>query len=293
MDVTGPTHETYYFDAAAGRLMGRKWSMRLRGTGGTPTANGTDTLPAGLIASESEHHIAAPLARLLARALPGRDTTFTFGTRDGKVTGVIFVQTERFDSARVESGIARAYGMVGTVQATYDRGRPRSYEATWTDSAARPVNHRLTVQGDRLVIHEDLALDTLPKPATDTTIAVPSGPWMIAEYAMDELLVPIARTLPHDTLLHRVMIFRPTPRHWDTVRVRVRALAETPNAALVLSEFSGTENPTVMIIAPDGTLLYLEDRRDEGWRRVPTRNSHRYAELQAILEALKRTTPSS
>jgi hypothetical protein len=287
-DVSGPTHEVYWFDAAAGRLVGRRWAMKLHGNGGTPAEHGTDTVPAGLTASESEHTISASIARVLYRPLPGRDTTFTFATHNGKVTGIDFTQTEQFDTAGIEAGFARADGMMGTMRATFAHGRPRTYDATWTDSAGRPVYHHLSVQGDRIVLHEDLALDTLPRPAVDTTLTPPSRPWAVAEYAQEELLVPVARTLAPDTLPHAVMIFRPTPRHWDTVRLRVQALAGTPSGPLVVTEFASPEaNPTVMIIASDGTLLYLEDRREQGWRRLPSMRSRRYAELEAIIKSLK------
>lgn len=284
MDVSGPTHEIYWFDAAAGRLVGRRWAMKLHGSGGTPTEHGTDTVPAGLTASESEHVLSTPIARVLYRQLPGRDTTYTFNIQSGRVTGIIFAQTERFDSAGIESGFQRNDGMLGTVRATFAAGRPRTYDAIWTDSAARPVYHHLTVQGDRIVLHEDLGLDTLPKPGVDTTFAAPSGPWAVAEYAEDELLAPIIRTFAQDTLTHAVLIFRPTPRHWDTVRIRVKPVS----GALVVAMRAGTESkPTGMIVANDGTLLFVEAPREYGSRRLPSMKSRRYTELDGILGILK------
>lgn len=289
MDVTGPTHETYWFDARAGRLVARRWSMSLRGQGGTPTAKGSDTVPAGLIASESERLIPAASAHALVRGLGGPDTTITFATQKGTPTGQIFVQTERFDTSadqvHIESAFARADGMIGTVRASYRRGQARDYDAVWTDSTARPVHHRLTVQGHSIAVHEDLSLDTLVRPTIDTTIAVPDSAWAIAEYAMDELLVPVTRTLPRDTI-RNVVVFRPTPRRWDTVRVRLKDLTVNGRHALVVYVFSEREpKPTVLIVSQDGTLLYAEDTRVSGSRRLPQEGSRRYSELQAIIKS--------
>jgi hypothetical protein len=298
MDVTGPTHEMYWFDARAGRLMARRWSMSLHGHGGIPTANGTDTVPAGLIASESERVITASVAHALGRNLGGPDTTVTFATQNGTPTGQVFVQTERFDSSahetHIESGFARADGMIATVRATYRDGQASAYDAVWTDSTARPVHHHFATQGHSIALHEDLSLDTLARPTLDTTIAAPAGSWAIAEYAMDELLVPVARTLARDTILHTVSVFRPTPRRWDTVRMRVKAVTSDRRPALVAYAFStGESKPTVLIISQDGTLLYAEDARAQGRRRLPIQGSRRYAELEAIIKSLRAESPSS
>jgi hypothetical protein len=298
MDVTGPTHEMYWFDARASRLMARRWSMSLHGQGGIPTTNGTDTVPAGLVASESERVITAAIAHALGRNLGGPDTTLTFATENGTPTGQIFVQTERFDSSaeeiHVESGFARADGMIATVRAAYRDGQARAYDAIWTDSTARPVHHRFAIQGHSIVLHEDLSLDTLTRPTIDTTIAAPAGSWAIAEYAMDELLVPVARTLARDTILHTVSVFRPTPRRWDTVRMRVKAVTSDRRPALVVYSFStGASKPTVLIISQDGTLLYTEDARAHGSRRLPQQGSSRYAELEAIIKLLRAGSPTS
>jgi hypothetical protein len=296
MDVDGPTHEVYWFDVNGGRLIGRRWRMDLRGRGGRPTRTGADTTPAGLIALENERVIAAETARLLRRAMPGRDTSVGFQTHHGQPVALIFLQTERVDTTggavTIESGFCRNDGMVGTALATFRSGRLQRYDAMWTDSLARPIRQSVVVRGDSLALHATGALDTLPVPPVDKMISAPRQSWAVADYAMDELLVPMLRTFGQDTIPHAIVVFRPTPRRWDTLQVQVKRLGAGARAPLLAQLRGSARDGTVgMIISEDGTLLYSDDTREYGFRRVPRGDSHRTGELQAILQTLQRPTP--
>jgi hypothetical protein len=76
--------------------------------------------------------------------------------------------------------------------------------------------------------------------------------------------------------------------------MRVKAVTSDRRPALVAYSFStGESKPTVLIISQDGTLLYAEDARVQGRRRLPIQGSRRYAELEAIIKSLRAESPSS
>ena len=46
-------------------------------------------------------------------------------------------------------------------------------------------------------------------------LALPADAWAIADYAMDEHLVPVLMGLPMDGAAHPIHVYRPTPGRWD------------------------------------------------------------------------------
>ncbi|HEV8411010.1 MAG TPA: hypothetical protein VGQ30_10895, partial [Gemmatimonadaceae bacterium] len=110
IDVAGPLTEQFLFDARGGQLIARSWSMDLRGHGAIPgERGGMDTLPAGLLSSETQSRIDASLAASVGRDLPRGDTSMT------TVGGPILLHSVRRFADTIESGFARNGGLVGTV----------------------------------------------------------------------------------------------------------------------------------------------------------------------------------
>ena len=291
-DVTGPDHETYLYDPAAGRVLAHRAHFDLRGVGGAPRGAGTDTAAAGLVASDWIRAISRTQAQLALRQLPGPDTSFTFTVTNGAVQGVIFVHTERLlDTATgsiVDAGFGRNDGMVGTVHATYARSRLVAYDALWSDSTLVPVHHRISVRGDTLHLRADAALDTMPLPPVDTTLIAPRPRWAVADYGMLEFLSPLARSFAADTMRHDIAVFRPTPRHWDLGTLAVKPIGHGAAAGLLaVLTFSDDSGPTILVLSPDGTLLYAENSGPTGARRAPKASSHREAEFVALRRQLQ------
>ncbi|GEM_PF-1406504 len=291
-DVTGSIHESYLYDPAAGRVLVHRAQFDLRGRGGRPTATGTDTADAaGLVATDDVWAISTAQARLALRPLPGADTSYTFTIADNAVSGVLFVHTEHFTSAScgstIESGFARNDGLVGTIHATYLGNRVATYEALWSDSTLRPLHHRVTAYGDRVSLRADATLDTLPLAATDTTMLAPRHLWAVADYGMPEFLSPLIHSVGADTTPHSIAIFRPTPRHWDLGTLRVKRITNGDAPALLATVTDARDkNPMILIVAPDGTLLYGENSGPTGARRAPKAGSARNAEFLAIRRQL-------
>lgn len=271
LDVTGPADETFWFDVRRGRELGRRWSMDLRGTGAIPNASGgMDTLPAGLLSKEWQRVVSAERAHLLARVLPGRDTTLTIADN-----GPILLHTVERSTSTVRSGMGRNDGLVGTARSDFAAGRVTGYAATWTDTAAAAVTQRITVTAQGLRVQRE--------GHHDTTLALPAGGvWGIADYAMQEHLVPVLLPMAtgQETPIH---VYRPTAAHWDQGTVQVRRAGGIFVATL---RMEGAQDPELLIITPEGDLLYGANSGPTGAERVPLPGSARRARLDAIVKEL-------
>ena len=271
LDVTGPDTEGGVFAVQEGRLLRWAWSMNLTGRGTLPGDSGRiDTTAAGLVSGETQRVISSSRAHLLTRPLPGTDSAVTLNT------GPVLLHTVLRHPQEVEAGMARNDGMIGTAHARFAEGVVQSYEALWTDTAAVPREIRLVVTGDTLRIRE------VGHP--DSNVAIPQDWWGVADYAMNEFLVPTFLGHPADGVAVPFAVYRPYARHWDVGTASVRPLGENFLASYRL----GSDTlPTYLLITKDGDLLMAENSGPTGAQRVPTEGSPRRAQLDAILKTLQ------
>jgi hypothetical protein len=272
MDVSGPVTERYRFDLTHGRLLYRRWEMDLRGRGTVARpAGGADTVPAGLRSTQEQREVPADFGRLLARELPGTDTTATV---EGDQTLLLHTSGRR--PGVVEAGMARHDGWVGTATLRYSpNGVPDAYDAVWTDTARAPARFGVAVSAGRVIVH---------RPSGDTTFAAPAGPWAVADYGFDEMLAPALLALASDTAARPFFIYRPYAARWDTAAVRVR---RAPGGIVaVLSNGDGT-SPTALVLASDGELLFLRNGSAGGGMRVPREGSAGMQKLKAMQRAVQ------
>lgn len=270
IDVGGPVTESYLFDLAAGQLVMRSWKMDLHGSGMVPNDHGGgDTLPAGLESEETQMLLDSARAAVVGRPLPAGDTSLTLNN------GVLFVHTVRRNADTIEAGFGRSGGLVGTARVVFDNGSPISYRATWTDGFASPQVERVERRGSSL---------TVSHLGVDTTLALPSSAWGIADYAMQELLVPIILSLPNDNAAHPLAIYRPYAAHWDSGAVVVRKI---DGARLALIQMGSDKKPQAMLITDNGDYLYGENSDPVGAERVPTLGSSRRRRLEALVQHIR------
>jgi hypothetical protein len=270
IDVAGPVSEQFLYDARGGELIARSWSMDLRGFGAIPGARGgIDTLPAGLLSSETQSPIDATLAASVARDLPRGDTSIT------SVGGPILLHTVRRVADTIESGFARNGGLVGTVRAEFARGRADLYSAKWTDGFATPTTNRVTRKGSTLLVSGV---------GPDTVVAIPPGLWGIADYSMQELLVPTLMTVPDDGDARAFAIYRPYSRHWDSGTLSVRPI---PGGRIATMQMSTDKKPQAMLITSDGDYLYGENSDPIGAERAPLPGTSRSRRLEALLQQMR------
>lgn len=269
IDVSGPVHESFLFDPAAGQLVGRSWKMELRGRGTVPRdSRSLDTLPAGLDAREDHVQLTADAARLASRELPGADTSVT--SSEGSA---ILLHTVRRSRDSVESALARNDGLVGVARARFSNGVPESYAAEWTQGIEPPKERRVTHVGDSLRVGGE---------GRDTTVAIPAASWGIADYAMEESLAPVLLALAQagDTAARPFAIYRPYARHWDIGQIQLRHLAGGVVAYILLGD---AVKPAVMLLSEDGDYLYGYNAAPKGAERAPKPGTARRAKVEAML----------
>jgi hypothetical protein len=273
VDVAGPVTEHYLFDVARGRLLRRQWAMDLRGRGVSPA--GADTVIAGLRSEETLALADSPRLRFLLAPLPGADTSVSFDTERG---AAVLLHTVARAPDRIASSLTRNDGMVGVASVAFAApgGRPRAYEATWADSAPALRTQRVSVRGDSLLVHRSGVRDTaVAIPAADTA-------WGVAGYAMEELLTPALLAVTRDGAPHPFAVFRPFPGRWDAVTARAQ---ERAGLVIVVLGFEGAKDPEVLLLTPDGDLLFSENAGLQHSRRGPT-NAARQARLAAALKEI-------
>ncbi|HEV8264432.1 MAG TPA: hypothetical protein VGQ06_05730 [Gemmatimonadales bacterium] len=271
IDVQGPMTETFWFDQARGRLLGRSWSMDLTGRAGFPDSGRVDTVPAGLRSTDVHQLIDAVRARLLARPLPQRDTLIT--TRRGSR---VLLHTSERGGDTVQAALARNDGLLGTARLELDRrARPRRYEAVWTDSTPEVGRQIVERWGDTLLLSGQFS----------RRYEVPDSAWTIADHGLPELLVPVLLSLPADSLGHRLRVFRPYLNVWDEGRAALRRL---PEGFLALVQMARDTVPTVYLIGPQGDLLLVFRRDLPDTETGPPTESARHTVLTRLVQSLQR-----
>jgi hypothetical protein len=273
LDVRGSVHETHWFDVRAGRLVSNVASARLAGWGAMPNAaGGMDTMPAAMTFDVKGRSLTSERARLLARALPGRDSSVTTSA-----DGELFLHTVQRDGDEIDAGLARPDGWVRTASERFAGGRPLTYDAVWSDTSLRGSTARhLERRGDSLLVRRD---------GRDTIIAVPSVPWAVGDAMNQELLVPVLLTLPRDKASHPVAIYRPYDGRWTVWQATV---LETEGVYLIrLAVMPNDPEEILLVVTTSGDLLFAEQPRGaEPWMRMPPRGSVRRAVLEGLLERL-------
>ena len=271
IDVSGPVTEHFRVDARKGLLLARDWTMDLRGTGGRPDSTGrADTVAAGLESSSKTWRVAAARAHLVGRPLPGTDTTFSIDP------GLILSHTVLRQGDSIASSMSRNDGMVGTVTTWLTAGSPRRQHAAWTDSLGETTESDITLTSGGLLIHRT--------GHPDTTVVLPEGTWGIADYAMQEHLVPLLAALPADVPPVPISIYRPVGGHWDHGKVLRHVI---PGGSVIQLQIGDSSAAQYLVFTDDQDLLYVENSDPTGARRLPRPGSARYATLEHLLEALK------
>ena len=219
------------------------------------------------------HDRATAIIRELAnRPLTPGDTMLTWNPRPGSLIHTVAVKP-----GGVSSSLLRGDGMIGTATAAWVGGRLQSFEAEWTarDSVSAKPRREVHVAGE---IRGDLLVVTGTKPGRYPT---PSGLWFAADYGMEELAIPLYRSLPVSGTPATILVFRPWLGRWDTVTVTVR---DTPAHRIVVQR-TGRARETI-VLTRAGALLWTW-RHDQSAERRPLEGSSRYADYLAALPLLR------
>lgn len=267
VDASGPMHETWWLDPKHGDLLARRRELELTGVGVVPGAQGTDTIPVGVSADDAWGRIGPDRAQVLARPLPGRDTSWTV------TSAPVMLHTVNTTGQAIESGLARNDGSVGTALVESAGAHPVQYQALWTAPGSADTSALVAVRNDTLFL-------TGTRSGAWPT---PSSPWAIAESGMEEQLVPALRTLA-DSQTVALPIFRPRAAEWDTLTASARYL---PGGARLFLLSHGEHDSRIAILTDStGALLTVEKATDPPSRRLPPVGSSRRAQLDQLLRSL-------
>jgi hypothetical protein len=152
---------------------------------------------------EKHDRLVAIIVQRAPEGMPAGDTTITW------YKGPILYNITNTQGARIRTGFLRNDSLAGLADVTWAADGPASFDVTWL--AANTVVVKL--HGVRDGSHIEV---TGTKSAM---LDVPSLPWAVADMGMDELLVPVWRSLTMSDAPHRIAVYRPFVGRWDTLSV--------------------------------------------------------------------------
>lgn len=142
------------------------------------------------------------------RPLPTGDTLVTWN--DGHP---VLFHSARQDAAGVHGGMLRADAMLGVTDVRWQGQVPTSFTTVWIVPKQNAIDST-SIRGTVTV--EGLRLSRTGQP--DTVLALPKLTWAVADYGMDELLLPAFDHLPAAKPV-QIAVFRPYDSKWDTLTV--------------------------------------------------------------------------
>jgi hypothetical protein len=153
-------------------------------------------------------HVVEVLRSTAVIPLPAGDTLVSWaGDRP------VLVHTGRRDSASVTAGMLRFDRMEGIATVQWGARSPTSFEVRWLTPRESLVDS-VVITG--AVMSGELHVTRSGKP--DTTFSLPELPWAVADYGMEELLLPLFDGPPR-TVEQKVAVFRPFGSKWDTLSI--------------------------------------------------------------------------
>ena len=213
---------------------------------------------------EFHQHVVA-LLQSRGRPLPAGDTAVSWTD-----TGPILYFTSHFANDTASSAMAREDGLVGSARAVWSRLVQTGFHTVWTrgDSVVLDVTGR--VEGTKLVLHG----------TRDTAFALPTIPWLVADYGLEDQQLPMFRALALKG--SQVAVFRPYVMKWDTVTIS----GHQTQAFLVVSAQHGPKIKETYIIDGVGHLLLLR-RLDVIMDRRPLEGTPLYEPYMHALAVLE------
>jgi hypothetical protein len=215
----------------------------------------------------SPQHLHDAIAQMMASAggsnLPAGDTMVSW------TTDPVLYHTVASSHANVRSGMLRNDGLLGVEETHWASGALTEFTATWKTHDSDAVVTRGLVEGSVLHVSS-------PR---DVKFAAPKMPWGVADYGMEEHLVPLFNALPTFGGTQEIAVFRPYGLKWDTVTVTVTVRP----GVRVLQTIDGTAR-TVFVITSGGTLLWAR-RLDHSWERRPLEQTRLYREFLRVRDS--------
>ncbi len=215
-----------------------------------PTAHQTHDLLAAFIAAHA------------SRQLASGDTLVSW--YDGRPILLHLVQRSQ---NQVSAAMVRGEAYLGTSAVRLDGGRPTQAQALWTSGDSVETQVVITASADSIRI-------------TGTTRAaypIPKEPWGVADYGMEDLLVPVLASLNGAPQPWRVLIYRPFAAKWDLVTVT--ASARGKGKLYELTDPDGSKD--WWLVAPTGALVDMR-RGGQNFERRPLEETPLWAQYESL-----------
>jgi hypothetical protein len=183
---------------------------------------------------------------------------------------ILFHTVSRTGTA-VREGMLRSDSLLGTAEVEWQAGHVTSATARWTRGDSTEADVALTVQGDTIRVTG----------TTPSFHVVPTGPWGVADYGMEDLLVPTLRALPDHTTPRDVAVYRPYAAKWESLQVSQRPVGDG-----VLYELRDADGKRDWwLVSHAGDLVQLR-REGQDFERRPLEESRlvpEYARLKRLV----------
>jgi len=204
---------------------------------------------------ELHDRITAVLVRCAGHPVPSGDTSVVWSPIPN-----LYVTVRRSPDT-LASSLVRADSMVGTAVASWSGGRQSSIRLRWT-------------KADSILLELDFRADSAGLTVTGSRnlhLSTPDLPWAVADYGMEDQLLPLYENLVSRT---SVAIYRPFPSKWDTVEV----VARRTDQAIVISEVERGGEEYRWVVTLDGALVRQVRSRYPKWERRPLELSSRWTD---------------
>ena len=210
---------------------------------------------------------AAILSYGLPRRIPAGDTFVTWTPKPALYT------TVSRTASTVASSLVSLDGVVGTAESVWEGGLQREVSIRWTQNRATLME--LNVRLAAGVIH--LA------GVRDTALQAPSLPWAVADYGMEDQILPLIQAAGVEKGRLRLAIFRPRASRWDTITIACRRAQGATLATVTAPD----GERFFWTITGDGALVRLTRDRDRDFERRPLDMSERVADYLRLRELWK------
>lgn len=184
-------------------------------------------------------HVVEFISKQAFRPMPPGDTLLSWnGSR------LVLFHTSARDSGGVRGALLRADRMFGIADVRWRRDHPQSFQVSWFTRSATSVDS-LIIRGE--VTGNELRVRRSGR--ADSVLALPGIRWAVADYGMEELLLPVLTSASQDSMT-RVAVLRPYRLKWDTLTV----MRTNPHGRWSVSRWT--------------------DQTGEGWAAVMLDNAH-------------------
>lgn len=226
---------------------------------------------------QSVHDQATTMIRKLSsRTLTPGDTFLTWNPEPGGLT-----HTVATDAQSTSSSLLRGDGMIGTARMQWANQRPHRFDVEWTTRDSTTGQAKRSFAASGTLVGDSLRI-TGSQPSR--RVRVPKGLWAVADFGMEECLIPLLRTLGPTLIVRSIAVFRPWHLSWDTVTVRIQ-----DTASLRIAQVRGADKSNELIVLDAHGDLLSVIRLDLPGERRPLEGSRRYQDWlkqRALLNVL-------